>query len=186
MSLVTSVTLVVEACDLDYNFDPDLCFATDTTIAITIDDFNEFPPRCIPTQYTKRWSEDPTTTPSATNVVDFNTYCVDPDSTGAALSYNFVTAPSGEFVLTGSILETDDTLDFETTPSYFMTVEVSDGLLTSTVTVTVEVLDANDNTPTAGSPSLSPASPSISENVNISTYVATVSYTDADSNNGFG
>ena len=124
MFSVTSVTLEVEGCDLDYSFNPDNCFATATSIAITIADVNEFAPRCIPSHIVKRWSENPAVTPSGRDVADLDDYCVDPDSTNAALSYTFVTSPSGQFVLTGSVIETDSVLDFETTQDYFMTVEV--------------------------------------------------------------
>ncbi|MGA9597809.1 MAG: cadherin domain-containing protein [Acidimicrobiia bacterium] len=66
----------------------------------------------------------------------------DPDGTPLDLS---ITAgdPSGDFAIgsDGSI-EVARSLDFETKPSYGLTVSVSDGLATDTAMMTIEVLDA--------------------------------------------
>ena len=69
-------------------------------------------------------------------------------------------------------------LDYESTTSYFLTITVSDGNLTSGAkTVTININDVNDNTPviTAGQ------SLSIEENSANNTSLGTVIYSDADS-----
>ena len=72
------------------------------------------------------------------------------DVEGATLQYAFlggqtafaIDADSGE-------ITTAEALDFETTPSYSIDVEVTDGTSTPTVaTITIDVLNVNDNAPT--------------------------------------
>ena len=65
------------------------------------------------------------------------------------------------------------TIDHETTQNYMLTVQVSDGDLSATATITINVTNVNDNTPMI----TSPATASVDENT---TDVLTVMATDPD------
>ncbi|WP_159435086.1 cadherin domain-containing protein [Rubritalea squalenifaciens] len=83
----------------------------------------------------------------------------------------------GEFAIdsaTGEITTTT-VLDYESTVQYVLTVEVSDGALSDSATITVDVTNVNE------APVASGASVSISEDAVIGTAVATVASTDPDS-----
>ena len=78
----------------------------------------------------------------------------DPDSGPSALSYSITAGnAAGIFAInssTGEITVTDNTnLDYETATQYVLTVEVSDGDLTDSASVTINVNDVNDNAPVA-------------------------------------
>jgi hypothetical protein len=65
-------------------------------------------------------------------------YSITAGNTGGAFA---IGAASGALTVANSAA-----LDFETTPSFALTVQVSDGSLTDTATVTVNLNDLNDNT----------------------------------------
>ena len=101
----------------------------------------------------------------------------DPD--GDALTYTITAGnPGGAFGFgaNGQLqVASSAALDFETTPSYSLTVQVSDGALTATNTVTVSVTNVNEV------PSISPQSRSIAENLaNGSNVGAALTATDPD------
>ncbi|MDE0472105.1 MAG: cadherin domain-containing protein, partial [Ekhidna sp.] len=83
--------------------------------------------------------------------------------TGNAFAIN---ASSGVITVVG-------TIDHETTPTYTLTVQASDGDLSATAAVTINVTNENDNSPMI----TSPATASVAEGT---TAVLTVTATDAD------
>ncbi|GFR96080.1 cadherin EGF LAG seven-pass G-type receptor 2 [Elysia marginata] len=112
----------------------------------------------------------------------------DPDSSASAdgeVSYSFV-ATYSEFVLdeaSGKITLAQQ-LDRETAVSHTLLVKAEDATGSNTATVSVTVLDANDNTPVF---QLNPYSGSLNEGDSTGTLVATVSATDGDdTGNNYG
>ncbi|SHK48895.1 Metallo-peptidase family M12 [Rubritalea squalenifaciens DSM 18772] len=96
--------------------------------------------------------------------------------TGAVLSYEITGGNDGAFTIdsaTGEIT-TAAPLDFESASQHVLTVTVSDGELSDTATVTIDVTDVNE------APVIADASGVVSEDVEIGTYVATVAATDQD------
>ncbi|MBC6411120.1 MAG: cadherin repeat domain-containing protein, partial [Ekhidna sp.] len=86
----------------------------------------------------------------------------------------------GVFALNRStgVLSTAGALDFETTESYTLKVNVSDGKLIADATITVDVSNVNDNAP------VFPDSQTftVAEDATVGTSVGTVQATDADTN----
>ena len=100
----------------------------------------------------------------------------DSDSTG----FSFVGITSSEFTINSvsGEINTATLLDFETTPSYVLTVQVFDGNGGKTLsTVTVTITDINDETPTFNSASYNGH---VTENVAIGSSVMTVTASDGD------
>ena len=93
------------------------------------------------------------------------TFSITAGNTGNAFAIN---ASSGVITVAG-------TVDYETTPTYTLTVRASDGSLSSTANFTVNVTNVNDNTPTIAAQTLS-----VAENSAAGTTVGTVAATDAD------
>ena len=91
------------------------------------------------------------------------TFSITSGNVGNAFAIN---ARSGEITVAG-------TIDHETTPTYNLTVQVSDGDLSATTTVTVNVTNVNDNDPMITSPAIA----SVAENT---ITVLTVMADDAD------
>ncbi|MGE5757896.1 MAG: cadherin repeat domain-containing protein, partial [Sideroxydans sp.] len=102
----------------------------------------------------------------------------DPDA-GAALTYSIVGPNSGGFVIdpaTGALsVGNSAAMDHETHPSYALTVQASDGVLSSTATVTVNVNNVNEP-PAIANQTL----PNINENSPNGTAVGTVVASDPD------
>jgi hypothetical protein len=79
--------------------------------------------------------------------------------------------------MSGSQLIVVDTtnLDYETTSGYTLVIEVMDGILRSTGSVSIDLINVNDNAPVVADDSAT-----IGENATTGTIVLTVSCTDAD------
>ena len=82
-----------------------------------------------------------------------------------------INASSGAITVAG-------TLDHETTPTFTLTVQVSDGIATANAVITINVTNVNDNAPTIAAQTFS-----VAENVANGTAVGTVAATDADGDN---
>ncbi|MEO0852759.1 MAG: choice-of-anchor Q domain-containing protein, partial [Cyanobacteria bacterium J06648_11] len=144
----TSFTLDVEVSDGTL---------TDTAaIAIDLNDVNEAP--VVADQLFALDENSANGTPVGTIAAS------DPDA-GAILSYG-ITGGTGSSAFdvndtTGEITVADSSLlDFETTPSFTLDVEVSDGSATATATVTVDLNDVSEVLPTV---SIAPTSASVPE-----------------------
>ena len=79
-----------------------------------------------------------------------------------------INASSGAITVAGA-------LDHETTPTYTLTVQVSDGTATANAVITINVTNVNDNAPAIAAQTFS-----VAENVANGTAVGTVAATDAD------
>ena len=104
----------------------------------------------------------------------------DPD--GDALTFSITAGnTSSAFALdavTGELTVNDETiLDFETTPTFSLTVEVSDGVLTDDATMTIDLNDVND---TNVAPEIVDQTFSIAENSVNGSFVGAVSASDAN------
>ncbi|HRQ41732.1 MAG TPA: cadherin domain-containing protein [Chloroflexota bacterium] len=113
----------------------------DATITINLTNVNEFPPDINPQTFT--------IVENAANGAIVGTVVVT-DSDGID-SFTFVILsgdPDGVFSINSAgviAVANNSTLDFETTPSYSLDVQVTDsGALTDTAVMTINVLDAND------------------------------------------
>ena len=72
-------------------------------------------------------------------------------------------------------LEVAGTIDYETTPTYTLTVQVSDGMMLATAVITINVTNVNDNAPVIAAQIFS-----VAENAANGAAVGTVTATDAD------
>ena len=104
-------------------------------------------------------------------------------NSGDTLSYTLSGADASSFsiVSTSGQLRTKDALDYETKSSYTVTITVSDGSLTDSITVTINITDVDENRApafTAGTTTTRSIAENTATGVNIGT---TVSATDADS-----
>ncbi len=98
------------------------------------------------------------------------TYSITAGNTGAAFAIN---ATTGAITVANSAA-----LDFETTPSFTLTVTASDGTLSDTAAITVNLINLNENAPSITSDGgAASAALNVAEN---STAVTTVTATDAD------
>ncbi|SHK49015.1 PA14 domain-containing protein, partial [Rubritalea squalenifaciens DSM 18772] len=100
----------------------------------------------------------------------------DPD-VGDTLTYSITAGNGGgEFAINSSTGEITTTvaLDYEAAAQYVLTVEVSDGSLTDTATITVDVTNVNE------APVANGASGNVNEDAAVGTTVATVTSTDPD------
>lgn len=87
----------------------------------------------------------------------------DPDA-NTTLTYSIISGNAdGVFGIdqhSGELTVVDTTnLDYETTPSYTLTIQISDGTLTDTATATITVTDIDDTPPRCGTWSYSPTTP---------------------------
>ncbi|MDR6121340.1 LPXTG-motif cell wall-anchored protein [Bacillus sp. SLBN-46] len=107
------------------------------------------------------------------------------DGDGQLLSYRILSGnTNGVFSLnaaTGEIkVQTGSLLDFETTTSYTLAIEVTDGLETTTAIVKINVADLNDNGPVPQG-----FSANVDENLANGTVIGTVTTKDADAGSQF-
>ena len=93
---------------------------------------------------------------------------IDGNAIGNANDAFAISAGTGE-------LEVAGTIDYETTPTYTLTVQVSDGMMLATAAITINVMNVNDNAPTIAAQIFS-----IAENAANGAAVGTVTATDAD------
>ena len=107
----------------------------------------------------------------------------DADGT-ASLSYKLL-GDAGPFALSKSgVLTLNGALDFETTPTYTLTVQASDGTNTPTTQVVISVEDVNEHRPVFASDAVAWetafADGAVLENTSTGTKLATITATDAD------
>lgn len=103
------------------------------------------------------------------------------DAEGDALTFS-ITANSNDLfeITTGGemSLATGANLDFETATSHTITVQVSDGSLTGSATITITVTDVAENT----APEIADQSFTVAEDIDAATAIGTVTATDAEGN----
>ena len=102
------------------------------------------------------------------------------DQDNDAIVFSFVGITSSDFTINSASGEvsTAAVLDFENTPSYVLTVQADDGNDEKTLsTITVTIIDLNDETPTFNSASYNGH---VTENVVIGSAVMTVTASDSD------
>ncbi|XP_078678305.1 protocadherin Fat 4-like [Branchiostoma floridae x Branchiostoma belcheri] len=148
-------------------------------VTIWLNDENDNSPIFNPDNYIINIEED-----VAVNSAFYMLRANDADSgTNAALTYNITNGdPQGQFAIasTGEV-SVVSSLDRETTDQYILDVFVYDGgspSLNATATVTVNVMDVNDNFPVFSS---DPYVVSVYEDIAVGSTVAPVTATDADS-----
>ncbi|MCC2546272.1 cadherin domain-containing protein [Hymenobacter sp. BT175] len=111
----------------------------------------------------------------------------DPDA-GTTLTYSITAGNTGSaFTFVGNFLRVNNSaaLDFETTPTFALTVQVSDGALTSSATITVNLNNVDDTPPTIAftAPTTTTTSP-IAVTVTFSEIVTNFIQTDVTVTNG--
>ena len=147
-------------------------------VFIMVTDVNDNHPHCTSTVYSVTMNESVTV---GTHILSI--LCSDNDIT-SKLSYNIISGNSGsgfEVIATSGILYTVKSLDSEVTSIYSLVVKVSDEDFFVNVSVVVEVVDENDN-----SPFFVPDGPynvTLTENLEISSVVYDVNATDLDVSN---
>ncbi len=179
----TGAITVVNNSKLDYETTPSYSLtvqATDgtntdnATVSISVTNVNDNSP--VISNASATIAENAANNTAVVNIDDDNTSS-DNDADGETISYS-ITAGNGDGIFeinssTGAITVVNNSkLDYETTISYSLTVQATDGTNTDNATVTVTVTDVNDNNPV-----LSASDKSVSEGT---TAVETVSATDAD------
>lgn len=142
-------------------------FTVTEIISVTVLDVNESP--TVASASGSLLEDVPLATPVATLVA------TDPE--GDPLTYNIVGGdPDGRFTVdVDGAISTAGSLDFETTGSYSLSVEVGDGSNTVATAVAVDVVDVNE------APVASPASFSVVETAPVGTVVGTVEVVDPES-----
>ena len=123
-----------------------------TTIPITITDVNDNPPVFQPSSYSVLLRED---LPVGEDVVEVLASDADqPNTPNSRIEY-FITGGNseGRFRIDRStgLVEIDQMLDFETTPSYQLTIEGRDAgspVMTGTASITITVINVNEDPPT--------------------------------------
>lgn len=150
------------------------------TISITIDDVNDNTP-IITSSQSFSVDEDAANTTSLGTVV-----ASDPDSSGSLRNWAIMAGnDDGVFAIdasSGELTVVDNSnLDFESVENYTLTIQVEDGLNTSTTeTISISVNDLNDNAPViAGAQTFS-----VDENAADATSLGTVVASDADTVGG--
>ena len=152
-----------------------------TELIVRVTDVNEFFPRFLQAVYEATIPENQ---PAASNVTQV--MATDPDNDNT-LEYQIIDGNSDgnfEIIPNSGLVVTTRSLDREVTNMYRLTVQVSDGgspiSLSASATLTVLVIDVNDNAPLFNSPSYSA---SVQENSPIGTSISvfpTLTSTDGD------
>lgn len=143
-----------------------------TLLTITVNDINDAP-AFTSTPYAVTLNEG-----TASSVSVFQVSASDEDSD--SIVFSFVGITSSDFTINSvsGEISTATLLDFETTPSYVLTVQAFDGNGRKTLsTVTVTITDINDETPTFNSASYNGH---VTENVAIGSSIMTVIASDGD------
>ena len=146
----------------------------DTSVHVTLLDVNDSTPKFSKPVYLASVKEDALIGQEVTTLV-----ATDPD-VNAALHYFIMSGdPKAMFNIerkTGRVF-VQAPLDRESISRYQLNISASDGLFTSFVTLRINVLDANDNSPVC---KLSLYTTRVSEDIDVGTSVLTVSAADAD------
>ncbi len=122
-----------------------------TTITVTVSDVNDNAPVFRPSTYSVQLRED---LPVGHNVIRVLATDADqPNTPNSNITYSITSGNTGNAfrILANGQIEISNTLDFETTPSYSLTVVGRDGgspATSSTATVSVTVINVNENPPT--------------------------------------
>ena len=126
-----------------------------TTISVTVTDVNDNAPIFRPDTYSVQLRED---IPVGRNVIRVLATDADqPNTSNSIITYSITSGNTGSaFRISSSNgqIQTNQNLDFETTSSYTLVVEGRDGgspVMSSTATVTVTVINVNENPPTTSS-----------------------------------
>ncbi|MDO7874420.1 cadherin domain-containing protein [Hymenobacter sp. ASUV-10] len=177
----TGQLTVADVAQLDYETTPtfiltvqvsDGSLTSSATVTVNLTNVNEAPSIAAQTRSVAENSANGTNVGAALTASD-------PDA-NPTLSYSITAGNSaGKFAINSSTgqLTVAGTLDYETTPSYSLTVRVSDGSLTSSATVTVNILDVNE------APSIGNQVRKVAENSPNGTNVDTpIVASDADAN----
>ena len=104
------------------------------------------------------------------------------DAEGDDLTFSIMTNDNDLFEITpgGELtLATGQNLDFETATSHTITIQVSDGMLTATADIRINVSDIEENTP----PAIEDQTFEVTEDISDVTIIGTIAATDAESNN---
>ncbi|XP_042236772.1 protocadherin Fat 1-like, partial [Homarus americanus] len=148
--------------------------STSARVTVLVKDYNDNPPVFTRDTYVTAVPED---TGTGTAVVELSV--VDADETPSQLDY-FVTGgdSDGHFLVhTSGQVYVAAALDRERQAEYTLTVTATDGKFTANTTVTVTVIDVNDNGPVCKEPVYRRE---VSEGVALGTHVASVVAWDAD------
>ncbi len=118
---------------------------------------------------------------SAANVAIGTIVATDPDNDTLSFSVTSTTPANSKNLFeldanTGQLKSKTETLNFEAQANYVLNVEVSDGNLTTTVDITVNVTDVND-VPVFGD---DPTTFTVPEDINDTTVIGTLTATDED------
>ncbi|XP_050721222.1 fat-like cadherin-related tumor suppressor homolog [Eriocheir sinensis] len=148
--------------------------STSTRVTVMVQDYNDNPPVFTKDTYVTAVPED---TATGTAVVELSV--TDADQSVAELDF-FITGgdPDGQFLVhaSGEVYVAGE-LDRERQAEYTLTVTVTDGKFTANTTVTVTVIDINDNGPVCKEPIYRRE---ISEDATPGTHVASIVSWDAD------
>ena len=143
-----------------------------TSLTVTVSDVNDSP-QFLGTPYSATVSEN---LPSGSDVIKIAAI----DADGDVLSYSLSGTNSEHFQISSAsgLVETTQVLDYETDPSYSLTVSVSDGTVNITTSLTISVTNVND----APYVTNLPANVTVGEN-DVTAAVIDVNATDPDGNN---
>ncbi|XP_053377420.1 cadherin-23-like [Mercenaria mercenaria] len=178
--LTASYTLTIEVADGITS-----ALTATTSIVITISDENDNYPNCDATTYSVTFAEDTSTGTTLVSPV-----CSDLDIVASPTLQYGIASGNGENkfqINTGTgVLTLQALLDYETTTSYTLTVDVDDqgatNLVTS-ITMLIYVDPVNENTPSFQS---TPYDTAVNEDENSSYQVVRISATDADTGSTHG
>jgi hypothetical protein len=150
-------------------------------ITITVTDVNDNTPSCSPLTYVVTKRED---VGAGTSIATLSCSDADGTSTHNTQSYTITTvngvSGAGVFAIDSAGAVTTTGLDYETAASHDIVITVSDGSLTDTVYIAVEVTDVNEAAPTF---SAQPTTANVAESTAVGTSIVTIVATDADSAN---
>ncbi|XP_046548571.1 LOW QUALITY PROTEIN: protocadherin Fat 4-like [Haliotis rubra] len=151
-----------------------------STVSITVTDVNDNYPLCTSSVYSGSVPEDAALSTSVTTVS-----CPDADvPPNNNVVYTITAGNTGSVFAIGStsgVVTVNAGLDAETLSAYSLTVQASDGTLTTDVIVTVTVSDVNEHDPVFAPPG--PYSESFSEDTALGTTIKNINANDNDISN---
>ncbi|XP_052280093.1 protocadherin Fat 1-like isoform X4 [Dreissena polymorpha] len=144
-----------------------------TVVQVKVMDHNDNPPEFTRTLYQAAVNED-----AFEGTILMTLTTVDKDLTSDPQYYITEGDPEGKFKIhkNGDVY-VNRVLDREQAPRYKLTVAVTDGAFVTTATLTIDILDANDNAPVCSKPVYTAV---VSEDVTPSWVIASLKATDAD------